>query len=122
VGGVHRASRYINSPAGVVFSFQISAHSVEPTIASRSCNLLTHDDRWPDGGDEAMEVGPQMPWIVCTKPFAGDAERLARARTRPDGAVVGPSCETEGVAPSSDTGEEVALFVFSQFIRLNIDN
>ena len=72
VGGVHRASRYINAPAGVVFSRQISAHSVEPTIASRSRNLFSHDDRGPDGGDEAMEVRPQMPWIVCTGSVACD--------------------------------------------------
>jgi hypothetical protein len=72
VGGVHRASRDIDAPAGVTFSRQISAHSVEPTIASLSRNLLSHDDRGPDGGDEAMEVGPQVPWIVCTSPFTCD--------------------------------------------------
>jgi hypothetical protein len=88
VGGIHRASRDINAPAGVTFSLQISAHSVEPTIASLSRNLLSHDDRGPTGGDEAMEVGPQVPWIVCTGSFACDRKRLARARAGPDGAVV----------------------------------
>jgi hypothetical protein len=72
VGGVHRASRYIDAPAGVTFSLQISAHSVEPTIARRSRNLFSHDDRGPDGTDEAMEVRPQVPWIVCTGSFACD--------------------------------------------------
>jgi hypothetical protein len=72
VGGVHRASRDIDAPAGVTFSRQISAHSVEPTIPSRSRNLFSHDDRGPDGTDEAMEVRPQVPWIVNTGSFACD--------------------------------------------------
>jgi hypothetical protein len=58
VRGVDRESWEIDSPAGVTFSRQISAHSVEPTIASLSRNLFSHDDRGPDGCDEAMEVGP----------------------------------------------------------------
>jgi hypothetical protein len=58
VWGVHRASRDINAPAGVVFSFQISPDSVEPTIASLSRNLFSHNDRGPNGTDEAKEVRP----------------------------------------------------------------
>jgi hypothetical protein len=119
---VDGASRYIDAPAGVVFSFQISPDSVEPTIASRSCNLLTHDDRGPDGGDKAMEVRPQVPWISLAEASAGGGERLARTRARPDWAVVGPSCEPKGVAPSADTGEEMALGELSKVIRSNIDN
>jgi hypothetical protein len=72
VGGVHGASRDIDAPPGVTFTRQISDNSVEPTIPSRSRNLLSHDDRRPAGGDEAKEVGPQMPWIVDTGSFAGD--------------------------------------------------
>jgi hypothetical protein len=72
MGGVHRASRDIDAPAGVTFSRQISAHSVEPPIASLTRNLFSHDDRGPDGGDEAMEVGPQVPWIICAGTFACD--------------------------------------------------
>jgi hypothetical protein len=69
-----------------------------------------------------MEVRPQVPWIVCTGAFACDAERLARAAPRPDGAVVGPSGEAEGKAPSTDSGEEVALGESCQIGRSNIDN
>jgi hypothetical protein len=76
---VDGASRDIDAPAGVTFSRQVSSHSVEPTIASRSRNLLSHDDRGPGGTDEAKEVGPQMPRIVSTGALASDAERLARA-------------------------------------------
>jgi hypothetical protein len=53
VWSVDGASRDIDHPAGDVFSRQISAHSVEPTIASRSRNLFSHDCSGPAGGDEA---------------------------------------------------------------------
>jgi hypothetical protein len=122
VRGVDRESWEIGAPAGVAFSFQISANSVEPTIASLSRNLLSHDDRGPDGGDEAMKVGPQVPWIVCTGSLACDRERLARAAPRPDGAVVWPPGEAEGVGPAPDACEEVALGEGSEVIRCHIDN
>jgi hypothetical protein len=53
MGGVHGASRNIDRPAGVTFSFQISADSVEPTVASRARNLLSHEDRGPADADES---------------------------------------------------------------------
>jgi hypothetical protein len=97
MGGVHGASRDIDPPAGVTFTRQISEHSVEPTIASRSRNLFSHDERGPTGGDEAKEVGPQVPRVVDTGAFAGDRERLARAGSGPEGPVSGkpgnPGCE-----------------------------
>jgi hypothetical protein len=122
VRGVDRESWEISAPAGVAFSFQISANSVEPTVASRSRNLFSQYHRGPDGTDEAMKVGPQVPWIVSAGAFACDRERLAGARSCPDGAVVWPSGEAEGVAPPADSGEEVALGKASEVQRLNIDN
>jgi hypothetical protein len=122
VGGVHRASRNIDAPAGVTFSLQISAHSVEPTIASRSRNLLSHDDRGSAGANEAVEVGPEVTGIVNSGAFACDRERLARATPRPNKSVVWPPGEAEGVGPASDPGEKVALGEASEVIRGNIDN
>jgi hypothetical protein len=55
---IDRESWKIDSPAGVVFSFQISANSIEPTVASLSRNLFSQYDRGPDGADEPKEVGP----------------------------------------------------------------
>ena len=52
-----------------------------------------------------------MAGIVLPESLSGRAERLTGAGTCPDGAVVGPSCELEGVVPSSDSGEEVCPFV-----------
>jgi len=42
---VDRASRDIDCPAGDTFPRQISADSVEPTVAKRSRNLLSHKNR-----------------------------------------------------------------------------
>jgi hypothetical protein len=58
VRGIDGESRNIDCPAGVIFSFQISANSVEPTVASLSRNLFSHNDRGPVSGNEAMKVGP----------------------------------------------------------------
>ena len=122
VRGVDRESWEIGAPAGVAFSFQISANSVEPTVASRSRNLFSQYHKGPDGTDEAMEVGPQVPWIVCTGAFSRNRERLAGARARPHRPVVGPPGKAEGVGPPANPGEEVALFEPSDVIRGNIDN
>jgi hypothetical protein len=122
VRGVDRESWEIGAPAGVAFSFQISANSVEPTVASRSRNLFSQYHRGPDGTDEAMKVGPQVPWIVSTGAFARDRERLAGATASPHRPVVGPPGEAEGVGPPPDPGEEVALGEACEVHRLNIDN
>jgi hypothetical protein len=87
---VDGASRDIDAPAGVTFSRQVSSHSVEPTVARRSRNLLSHDESGPTGTDEPKQVGPQMPWVVGAKALAGDRKRLARARAGPERSIVGP--------------------------------
>lgn len=122
MGGVHGASRDIDRPAGVTFTRQISADSVEPTVAKRSRNLFSHDDSGPSGTDEPKEVGPQMPWIVGTSALARRAERLARARAGPERPVVGPSGEAGGEAPASDTGEEVTLDVADEVVGLDVSD
>jgi hypothetical protein len=122
VRGVDRESRNIDRPPGVASCFQISSNSIEPSVPSLSRNLLSHDDRGSAGSNEAVKVGPEVPWIVCTGSFARDGERLARATPRPHRPVVWPPGETEGVAPAPDPGKEVALGEASEVQRLNIDN
>jgi hypothetical protein len=122
MGGVHGESRDIDAPAGVVFSRQIRAHSVEPTIASRSRNLFSHDDRWPSGADEAKEVGPQMPNVVDTGTFPRDREGLAGTRAGPQGLAVWPSSEPGRDTPQSAAGEEMTLGKSVEVGRLNISN
>jgi hypothetical protein len=51
--------------------------------------------------------------------LACGAERLARATSRPDGPVVGPSGLAQGVAPDADPCEEVTLVETKKVIRLN---
>jgi hypothetical protein len=114
------ASRDIDAPAGVVFWRQISADSVEPSVASRSRNLLSHDDSGPTGTDEAMKVRPQMPWIICSETFARRGERLARARSRPDGTIVWPSSKSRCNGPEAASGKEMGLGVVSKVIRFDI--
>jgi len=106
---VDTASREIDRPCGVAFSLQISADSVEPTVASRSRNLLSHDDRGPAGTDEAMKVRPQMPWIICSETFSRRAERLAGAASGPEGGVVRPSSKSSCDGPETASGEEMDL-------------
>ena len=61
-----------------------------------------------------------MPLVSKPAAFACRAERLARARSGPDGAVVGPSCLSQGVAPYADSGKEVALGVLGEFVWSDI--
>jgi hypothetical protein len=46
-------SRDIDRPAGVALRVQISGHSVEPSIASRSRNLFSHEHSGPSGAGES---------------------------------------------------------------------
>jgi hypothetical protein len=102
-------SAQIGSPDGIAQCFQVSAYSVEPRPAVSTRNLLSKDD-WREAlGDEATPLGPEMPLVVGAFASAGDGEGLAGAGASPDGSVVGPSGESERVAPDSDAGEEVRL-------------
>jgi hypothetical protein len=49
-------------------------------------------------------------------------EGLTGTRACPDGSIIGPAGEPEGVGPDSDAGEEVVLGESPQVICSNIDN
>jgi hypothetical protein len=72
--------------------------------------------------DEPMKLGPEVTLVGKSCSLSGGAEWLAGAGAGPDGPVVGPSCETEGVGPDADTGEEVALRELAKIVGSNIDN
>jgi len=59
-----------------------------------------------------------MPSIGCASTFAGDGERLAGTTPRPNRAVFGPAGELQGERPAGDSGEEVALRVACEVLRL----
>lgn len=120
--GVDGTSWNNGTPAGVSFRLQIKEQSVEPMLANRGSNLLSHKDQRTPCTDESKLVVPKIPLVVKTTLLARDAERLARERPTPDFAVVGPSGETGSKRPPSDAGEEVALPVSHKVVCSDINN
>jgi len=60
--------------------------------------------------------------ILAATLLACGAEGLTGTRARPNRSVIGPSGEAQGVTPSTDPGEEVALVVSGEVVRLNVNN
>jgi hypothetical protein len=98
-------------PEGVAFSFHISLYSIEPPLPNRSFNLLAKDNVRAALADEPEEVGPQVAGVRLREALACGAEGLTGAGACPDGSIIGPSGEAQGVTPAADPGEEVALRV-----------
>ncbi|WCP14516.1 hypothetical protein sphantq_02962 [Sphingobium sp. AntQ-1] len=113
-------SRKRDKPEGVTHGFQVSLYKIEPYASAAARNLLSSDDWRLALLDEVVESGPQMPLV--SKPFslACRAERLARARSRPDRTIIGPTGAAQGVAVDADAGEEVALSKSSKLIWADI--
>jgi len=109
VGRANARSRQIDGPDGIACGLQVSSYTGEPRPASRSCNLFAKDDVRAALANESPELGPEMPRVICTAASSGDAERLARTGASPNGAVVRPLGESEGIGPPADASEEVAL-------------
>jgi hypothetical protein len=122
VRGADARSAQICCPDGVSRYFQVSAYSVEPAEAVLARNLLSKDDWRAALADEPVELGPEVTLVGKSGSLSGGAEGLAGAGAGPDGPVVGPSCETEGVGPDADTGEEVALRVTFEVARSHVPN
>lgn len=102
-------SRDNGRPAGVADAFQISEHSVEPVLANRRRNLLSHEDSGPSGTGEPEKVGPQVPIVSLGFAFARDGERLAGWAAGPQLALVRPPGKPGCECPPTDPGEEMAL-------------
>jgi hypothetical protein len=122
VRGADARSAQICRPNGVARCFHVRLYSVEPAEAVLTRNLLSKDDWRTALADEPVELGPEVALIGKSGSFSGGAEGLARTGAGPDGPVVGPSCETEGVGPNADTGEEVALGVALEVARSHVPN
>jgi hypothetical protein len=120
MGRIDGTSRDNGRPAGVADAFQVSTHSVEPILANRCRNLLSHDDRGPGGTDESEEDRPEVAFVGLRSAFAGDAEGLAGAGAGPEGPVVRPSSKSSCKGPAADPGEEVALGVAGEVVGSNI--
>jgi hypothetical protein len=109
VGRSDARSAEISSPEGVIRSFQVSRYKVEPAEAVSRRNLLPKDDWRATLADEPVPERPNVPDVVKPSSAARRAERLARAGSGPDGAVVGPAGLAKGVGPDADASEEMAL-------------
>lgn len=109
-------------PEGVARRFHVSRYKVEPSKAVFRCNLLAKDELRTALTDKPVEGGPQVPLVIKPAAFACRAERLAGAGAGPDGLVVGPSGFTQGKAPDSNAGEEMALNKSGKFGRVDIFN
>lgn len=103
-------------PAGVAFLFQPLINIVKPPMGNRACNLLSKDCWRATLADEAEPAGKEVALIAFAFLLTGRGERLAWSAACPHGSVIWPSGETEGKAPSADTGEEVALGVVFKVI------
>jgi hypothetical protein len=122
VRGADARSAHICRPNGVARCFHVRLYSVEPAEAVLARNLLSKDDWRAALIDEHVKRGPEVALVGKSGLFSGGAEGLAGAGAGPDGPVVGPSCETEGVGPDADTGEEVALRVTREVARSHVPN
>jgi hypothetical protein len=122
VRGADARSAQICRPDGVARCFHVRMYSVEPAEAVLTRNLLSKDDWRTALADEPVELGPEVPVVGKSCSLSGGAEWLAGAGAGPDGPVVGPSGETESVAPDADTGEEVALRVTLEVARSHVPN
>ena len=111
-----------DGPEGVVQGFQVNLYKVEPSICVFACNLLSNDRCRLALLDEVVKGGPEMPLIIKPAAFTCRAERLARATSRPNGLIVGPSGLSQGVTPDANSGKEMALGVTNQLGRFDIFN
>jgi hypothetical protein len=91
-------------------------------LSNRVRNLFSKHDSGPAGTDEGEPCGPQVSFIGESFFLAGGAEGLARARSRPRFARVGPPGEFERELPAADPGEEVALREAREIARLHVDD
>jgi hypothetical protein len=91
-------------------------YKVEPRLCVLARNLLSKDDWRAVLRDEPMERWPQVPLVIKPAAFACRGERLAWAGSGPHGTVIRPSGEPQGVGPSANAGEEMALGVASEVV------
>lgn len=122
-------------PAGVVRRFQVSLYSIEPNRLKRIFNLsasfsdnergsdlLTENVLVSQGGEDAVELRPEVSLVGVAFTFPRRRERLAGAASGDTGLVVWPSGKTQGKGPSGDSAEEVQLGESNKFLWLDFNN
>jgi hypothetical protein len=122
MGRIDGTSRDNDRPTGVIDSFQVNKHSVDPTLANRCRNLLSHKDKGPAGTDESELVRPEIPFVREAFLRTGNGEGLAGRASGPERSVVRPTCESGRETPSADAGKEMALGIAPDIIGSDIDD
>lgn len=61
-----------------------------------------------------------MPFVGRAETFSRGTERLARARSGPNGAIVRPSRHSQRVRPKTDSSEEMTLPIPAQIVGSNV--
>ena len=112
----------IDRPDGVTRCFQVSANKVEPSKAVCACNLLAKETLRLKLADEPRPVRPEMALITESTRAPCGAEGLTGETPGPDGPVVGPASETQGVGPDPNPGAEMDLGEPSEIVSSNIDD
>jgi hypothetical protein len=97
VRGADARSAQICRPNGVARCFHVSTYSVEPAEAVLARNLLSKDNWRAALCDEPVKLGPEVAFVFDALALTGGAEGLAGTASGPDGPVVRPSGEAEGV-------------------------
>jgi hypothetical protein len=115
-------SAQIGSPHGMTQVFQVNAYSGEPFTSSRARNLFSKDRCRLELADEMEKGRPEMPLILKPKIFACRAERLTRARPRPNWARFRPPGKSKGKWPTGNSCKEMALCVSDKVIWFYILN
>jgi hypothetical protein len=95
-------------------------NKVEPSVVNRCFNLLTKDNVRSALADEVKPGRPEVPLVGNTAACTSGAEWLTGATARPNRSVLGPSGKAQGVAPATESREEVALCVPVKFACFDI--
>jgi hypothetical protein len=95
-------------------------NKVEPTVVNRCFNLFTKDNVRSALADEVEPDRPEMALVGNAPPGTGCAKGLAWATACPNRSILGPSGEAQGVAPTPESGKEVALGIANKFTCFDI--
>jgi hypothetical protein len=115
-------SAQICGPDSISHRFQVSAYSGDPSSPSLARNLFSKDDWRAALRDEASELGPQVTLVFISASFACDGEWLAGTRSGPNRLIIRPSGKAQGVTPSTNACEEVALGESEKIARSDVRN
>jgi hypothetical protein len=115
-------SAQIGTPDGISETFQVSAYSGEPFTSIFARNLLSKDRCRAALGDEAVKSGPEVSLVGMAFALSRARKRLTGATGGPDFSVIGPIGKTEGVGPSANAGEEMALPKRSKLVGVDFDD